>query len=74
MKQVFGYMIILCSIPLLLLLGSEVWKELAKAQQHEQLIEKSITLPENTVATLPITLYDANNEIFSEEYTEWSQP
>ncbi|MCH7323038.1 penicillin-binding protein [Solibacillus sp. MA9] len=74
MKQVFGYMLILCSIPLLLLLGSEVWKELAKAQQHEQLIEKSMELPENTVSTLPITLYDANNEIFSEEYTEWSQP
>lgn len=74
MKQVFGYMIILCSIPLLLLLGSEVLKEFAKAQQHEQLIEKSITLPENTVSTLPITLYDANNDIFSEEYTEWSQP
>lgn len=74
MKQVFGYMLILCSIPLLLFLGSEVWKELAKAQQHEQLIEKSIVLPENTVSTLPITLYDANNVIFSEEYTEWSQP
>lgn len=74
MKQVFGYMLILCSIPLLLFLGSEVWKELAKAQQHEQLIEKSIVLPENTVSTLPITLYDANNAIFSEEYTEWSQP
>lgn len=73
MKQIFGYLLILCSIPLLLLIGSEVWKELAKAKQHEQLIEQAIELPE-VVSTLPITLYDANNTIFSEEYTEWSQP
>lgn len=73
MKQIFGYLLILCSIPLLFLIGSEVWKELAKAKQHEQLIEQAIELPE-VVSTLPITLYDANNTIFSEEYTEWSQP
>ena len=73
MKQIFGYLLILCSIPLLLLIGSEVWKEIAKAQQHEQSIEKSFELPEVS-STLPVTLYDANNEIFSEEYTEWSQP
>ncbi|MGN7477572.1 transglycosylase domain-containing protein [Solibacillus silvestris] len=73
MKQIFGYIVILCSIPLLLLIGSEAWKEIAKAQQYEQLIERSIELPE-VVSTLPVTLYDANNEIFSEEYTEWSQP
>ena len=74
MRQIFGYLLVLCSIPLLLLIGSEVWKELAKAQQHEQLIEQSIELPEVDSATLPITLYDANNQVFSEEYTEWSQP
>lgn len=74
MKQVFGYVLILCSIPLLLFVGSEAWKEIAKAQQHSQVIEKSIELPEETVSPLPITLYDANNAIFSEEYTEWSQP
>lgn len=73
MKQLFGYIVILCSIPLLLLVGSEVWKEIAKAQQHEQLLQQSLTLPTETIAPLPITLYDANNNIFSEEYTEWSQ-
>lgn len=73
MKQIIGYMIVLCSIPLLLFVGNEAWKEIAIAQQHEQLLEQSIELPE-VVSTLPVTLYDANNEIFSEEYTEWSQP
>lgn len=73
MKQLFGYIVILCSIPLLLLIGNEAWKEIAKAEQHKHLIRKSIELPE-VASTLPITLYDANNKIFSEEYTEWSQP
>jgi penicillin-binding protein 4 len=74
MKQIFGYFIILCSIPFLFLIGNEVWNELAKAKQHEQLIEQSIKLPEVASSTLPVILYDANNHIFSEEYTEWSQP
>lgn len=74
MRQIFGYLLVLCSIPLLLLIGSEVWKELEKTQQHEQIIKQSIDLPEVASATLPVTLYDANNKIFSEEYTEWSQP
>ncbi|MEG0472432.1 MAG: transglycosylase domain-containing protein [Solibacillus sp.] len=73
MKQFFGYLLIVCSIPILLLIGSEVWKELAKAKQHEQLIGKSIELPE-VVSSSPVTLFDANGQIFSEEYTDWSQP
>ncbi|MER2115709.1 MAG: biosynthetic peptidoglycan transglycosylase, partial [Solibacillus isronensis] len=73
MKQLFGYIVILCSIPLLLLIGNGAWREIAKAEQYEQLIKKSIELPEVT-STSPITLYDANSKIFSEEYTEWSQP
>ncbi|MEK4426735.1 transglycosylase domain-containing protein [Solibacillus sp. FSL K6-1523] len=73
MKQFFGYLLIVCSIPILLLVGSEVWKEITKAKQHGQLIEQSIELPE-VVSSLPVTLYDANGQIFSEEYTEWSQP
>ena len=73
MNQLFGYIVILCSIPLLLLIGNEAWKEIAKAEQHQQLIKQSIELPE-VASTLPITLYDADDKIFSEEYTEWSQP
>ncbi|MEG0384177.1 MAG: transglycosylase domain-containing protein [Solibacillus sp.] len=73
MKQFFGYLLIVCSIPILLLIGSEVWKEITKAKQHGQMIEQSIELPE-VVSSLPVTLYDANGQIFSEEYTEWSQP
>lgn len=73
MKQLFGYLLIVCSIPILLLIGKEVWKEIAKAKEQGQLIEQSIDLPE-VVSTLPVTLYDTNGQIFSEEYTEWSQP
>ena len=69
MKQLFGYIVILCSIPILLLIGNAAWKEMAKAEQYEQLIKRSIELPEVT-STSPITLYDANSKIFSEEYTE----
>ena len=73
MKQIFGYIVILCSIPLLLLISSEVWVEIGEARQYEQLIAESIELPE-VVSTLPVNLYDANKVIFSEEYIEWSQP
>ncbi|MEK4130976.1 transglycosylase domain-containing protein [Solibacillus sp. FSL W8-0474] len=73
MKQIFGYIVILCSIPLLLLIGSEVWVEIGEARQYEQLIAESIELSE-VVSTLPVNLYDANKVIFSEEYIEWSQP
>lgn len=36
MKQIFGYFLILCSILLLLLVGNEVWKEVAAAKAHEE--------------------------------------
>ena len=67
MRQIFGYLLVLCSIPLLLLIGSEVWKELEKSQKHEHIIEQSIVLPEVDTPALPVTLYDANNQGFSDE-------
>ena len=73
MKQIIGYLLILCCIPVLLFFGSEIGSELAIAEQYEQKIEQSIVLPEIT-STLPVTLVAADGEVFSEEYVEWSQP
>lgn len=73
MKQLLGYLLIICCIPVLLFTGSEIWNEVAKANAREQQIEESIVLPE-IESQLPVTLVDANGEIFSEEYVEWSQP
>ncbi|WP_431027645.1 transglycosylase domain-containing protein [Lysinibacillus sp. LZ02] len=73
MKQIFGYFLILCSIPLLLLFGSEVWKEIVIAKTHEEKMEASIHLPQ-VQAQLPVTLLDSNDHIFNEEYVEWREP
>lgn len=73
MKQIFGYFLILCSILLLLLVGNEVWKEVAAAKAHEEKIEASIHLPQMQ-AQLPVTLLDSEGTLFSEEYIEWREP
>ncbi len=73
MKQIFGYFLILCSILLLLLVGNEVWKEVAAAKAHEEKIEASIHLPQMQ-AQLPVTLLDSEGTLFSEEYVEWREP
>ena len=73
MKQTFGYFLILCSILSLLLVGNEIWKEVAAAKAHKEKIEASIHLPQ-TQAQLPVTLFDGKGEIFSEEYVEWREP
>lgn len=73
MKQIFGYFLILCSILLLLLVGNEVWKEVAAAKAHEEKIGASIHLPQMQ-AQLPVTLLDSEGTLFSEEYVEWREP
>ncbi|MEO4054336.1 transglycosylase domain-containing protein [Solibacillus sp. CAU 1738] len=73
MKQIVGYMLIICCIPLLYLISKEICNEIATAQAHEQQIEQAIVLPEIKVQ-LPITLKDENGKIYSEEYVEWRQP
>lgn len=73
MKQIFGYLLILCAIPLLLITGTNMWKELAVAEHHEAKIEKAIVLPQ-VQSQLPVTLIDRNGQIFSEEYVEWREP
>lgn len=73
MRQIVGYLLILCCVPVLLYFGNEVWSEIAIANQHEQQIEQSIAFPE-VKAKLPIILMDSEGEVFSEEYVEWIQP
>lgn len=73
MKQIVGYLLIICCVPILLYFGSEIWEEIATSNQQEQLIEQSIDLPE-MASQLPFTLVDQNGDVFSEEYVEWTQP
>ncbi|MER2192706.1 MAG: transglycosylase domain-containing protein [Solibacillus sp.] len=73
MKQLFGYMFILCCLPVILFFGRAAWVELAAAKTYEQQIEAAIVLPE-VKSPLPVTLIDRDGQIFSEEYVEWSQP
>ena len=73
MKQIFGYTLIICSIPLLFLIGIEVKKEMVTAKTYEEKMEASITLPQ-VQAQLPVRLLDHDGNTFSEEYVEWREP
>ncbi|MEK4230449.1 transglycosylase domain-containing protein [Solibacillus sp. FSL H8-0538] len=73
MKQIVGYLLIICCVPVLLYFGNELWNEVATVKKYEQKIEQSIVLPE-VQAQLPVTLIDSAGEVFSEEYVEWAQP
>lgn len=73
MKQIVGYMLIICCIPLLFFISKEIWNEIRTAQLHEQQIEEAIVLPEVTTP-LPFILKDENGQIYSEEYVEWREP
>lgn len=73
MKQIVGFMLIICCIPLLFFISKEIWNELRVTQVHEQQIEQKIELSEIT-APLPVILKDENGQIYSEEYVEWRQP
>lgn len=73
MKQIFGYILIICSIPLLFLIGIEVKEEIVTAKSYEEKMEASISLPQ-VQAQLPVTLLDRDGNTFSEEYAEWREP
>ncbi|MCP1145666.1 transglycosylase domain-containing protein [Lysinibacillus endophyticus] len=73
MKQVVGFLLILCSFPLLFLLGREIWDEVTVVKAHEERIQEQIQLP-TLESQLPVTMVDRNGQIFSEEYVEWRQP
>lgn len=73
MKQVVGFLLILCSFPLLFLLGREIWDEVTVVKSHEERIQEQIQLP-TLKSQLPVTMVDRNGQTFSEEYVEWRQP
>lgn len=73
MKQIVGYLLIIFSFPLLLLLGNKIWDEILVAQAQEEKIQSQIKLPE-IKSQLPVTMLDRNGNVFSEEYVEWREP
>ena len=73
MKQFIGYLLVICSFPLLYILGNAIIDEFSNAKTNENTIKERIALPE-VKSLLPITMYDRNNKLFSEEYVEWRQP
>lgn len=73
MKQVVGFLLIICCFPLLFLLGKQIWKEIDTAHAYEKQIQQQVHLPE-IASQLPVTMLDRNGNIFSEEYVEWRQP
>ncbi|WP_232019851.1 hypothetical protein [Ureibacillus thermosphaericus] len=46
MRQLLGYLMILCLFPLLFVVGDKIWEEAAKAQNHKEQIQEQIKLPE----------------------------
>lgn len=73
MKQIVGYLLIICCFPILTMIGKQIWKEVDTAQVYEEKIQQQIELPEIT-NQLPITMLDTNGNVFNEEYVEWRQP
>ncbi|RUL46943.1 MULTISPECIES: transglycosylase domain-containing protein [Lysinibacillus] len=73
MKQVVGFLFIICSFPFLFFISREIWNEIAVAKTYEEQIHNEIQLPEMK-SQLPVTMVDRNGQIFSEEYVEWRQP
>lgn len=73
MKQIVGFVLIICCFPLLFLLGNQIWSELSVAQAQEEQIKNQIQLPK-IESQLPVTMLDRNGNTFSEEYVEWRQP
>ncbi|PYF03719.1 transglycosylase domain-containing protein [Ureibacillus chungkukjangi] len=72
MKQIVGFLLILCCFPLLLLLGTKIIDEFTSAKEYENTIQHNIKPPEQA-NPLPVTMLDRNGNIFSEEYVEWRQ-
>ncbi len=73
MKQVVGYLLIICSFPILILLGKQIWKEIDIVNAYEEQIQQKIQLPEIT-SQLPVTMLDKDGNVFNEEYVEWRLP
>lgn len=73
MRQVVGYLLIICFFSLLYFISSQIYDEYGTAKQHEQQLKKEIQLPE-VKKQLPFTMVDKNGKVFNEEYVEWRNP
>nr|WP_106780604.1 transglycosylase domain-containing protein [Lysinibacillus timonensis] len=73
MKQVAGYVLIVFSIPILLLVGKNLWSEYSITIAYEKKLTEEIQLPEVKLQQ-PAKMVDRDNIVFNEEYTEWRTP
>ncbi|MDN4492860.1 transglycosylase domain-containing protein [Ureibacillus aquaedulcis] len=73
MKQIVGFLFILCCFPMLLLLSNKILAEYTAVKDHEESIHHNIQPPEE-INPLPVTMLDRDGNVFSEEYIEWRQP
>ncbi|MFC7687854.1 transglycosylase domain-containing protein [Ureibacillus sp. GCM10028918] len=73
MRQIVGFLLILCCFPLLFLFGNKILAEFTVAKGHEETIQHNIQIPDEK-SQLPVTMVDRNGNVFSEEYVEWRQP
>lgn len=73
MRQIVGFLLILCCFPLLVLFGNKILAEYTVAKDYEDTIQRNIEPPEK-INPLPVTMFDRDGKVFSEEYVEWRQP
>ena len=73
MKQVIGFLIILLSIPILILVQKEIAAEVNNTSSFNEQIIDSIELT-SPIFNVPVVMKDRNGFIFSEEYIEWREP
>lgn len=73
MKQIVGFLLIICCFTILILLGQQILDEFSNAQAHEEKIQNKIQLPK-VLSQLPVTMLDNKGKVYSEDYVEWRQP
>ena len=73
LKQVIGFLIILLSIPILILVQKEIAAEVNNTNSFNEQIIDSIELT-SPIFNVPVVMKDRNGFIFSEEYIEWREP
>ncbi|KGR75040.1 transglycosylase domain-containing protein [Ureibacillus sinduriensis] len=73
MRQIMGFLLILCCFPLLVLFGDKILEEYTAAKDYGDTIQRNIQPPEK-INPLPVTMFDRDGKVFSEEYVEWRQP
>lgn len=73
MRQKVGLLFIICSFPLLYIIGNKIWGEVNVATAYTKQIEELIEFPEVN-HRLPVKILDQNGVLFHEEYVEWREP